>query len=156
MQHEIKAKLIKYLENGQSDLALSLLNTIKTTRTPRTPAQNRAFHSWLNMIEHEAENQGVTWDMLIRHTSQLRVTSEALKLACKQLIQVLWGYTSTTQLKKTGDLDVVINHMTDWLSKEMEVPAFPCDEQKTLQENSGYKGGGKVDYPTTEYEKPTI
>lgn len=156
MQHETKAKLIKYLENGQVDVALSLLKSVKTTRTPRTNSQNASFHLWLNLIEQEAENQGVTWDMLVRHTSQLRVTSEGLKSACKQLIKALWGYTSTTQLKKTGDLDVVIDHMNDWLSKEMEVPAFPHDEEKTLQGNSGYKGGGKVDYPETEYEEPLI
>lgn len=129
MTSQQKAKLKDYIKNGQTDLALTLLNTIDT-RPTRTLTQNSAFHLWLNLIEREAENQGVTWDMLVQHTSKLKVTSEGLKSACKQLIKALWGYSSTTQLKKTEDLDVVIDHMTDWLSKEMEVPPFPHDENK--------------------------
>ncbi len=129
MTSQQKAKLKTYITNGQTDLALTLLNSIDT-RPERTLSQNASLHMWFNLIEREAENQGVTWDMLIKHTSQLRVTSEGLKSACKQLIKALWGYTSTTQLKKTGDLDKVIDHMTAWLSKEMEVPAFPHDPDK--------------------------
>lgn len=150
MRPEIKAKLIKFLENGQVNEALSFLKLIKADSPARTPSQNSALHLWLNMIEHEAENQGVTWDKLIKHTSQLRVTSEALKAAVKQLIKALWGYTSTTQIKKIGQLDVVIDHVTDWLSKEMEVPAFPCDEEKHRLD--GQRIGSinnlvKTDYP---------
>ena len=128
MQHEDKAKLIRLLENGQIDLALSFVKDIKATRKPRTSAQNRALHLWLNMIEREAENQGVTQNMLIKHTSQLRVTAEWMKSNIKQLIKALWNYDSTTELKKQGDIDIVIDHVTDWLSKEMEVPPFPCNE----------------------------
>ena len=129
MTSQQKYQLKKYIENGETDKALTLLKSIDT-RPTRTPSQNASLHLWLNMIEREAENQGVTWNMLIRHTSQLRVTSEGLKSAIRQLIKALWGYTSTTQIKKTGDLDIVIDHMTDWLSKEMEVPAFPFDPEK--------------------------
>lgn len=153
MTSQQKAKLKDYIKNGQTDLALALLSTIDT-RPQRTIKQNSALHLWFNMIEREAENQGVTWDMLVRHTSQLKVTSEGLKSACKQLIRALWGITSTTQLKKTGDLDVVIDHMTDWLSKEMEVPPFPYeDKEDTLLKN--IERAKKLDYP--EYtDNPTI
>jgi hypothetical protein len=129
MNNHQKYQLKKYIENGDTDKALLFLKSIDT-RPERTLPQNSALHLWFNLIEREAENQGVTWNMLVRHTSQLRVTSEGLKSATKQLIKALWGYTSTTQLKKTGDLDVVIDHLTDWLSKEMEVPPFPHDEDK--------------------------
>jgi len=157
MDTKVKAKLIKFLENGQVDLALSFLKLIKADSPARTNSQNRSLHLWLSMIEHEAENQGVTWDKLIKHTSQLRVTSEALKSAIKQLIKALWGHTSTTQIKKTEQLNIVIDHVTDWLSKEMEVPAFPCDEEK--QKLDGQRIGAinnlsREDYPV--YKKPTI
>ncbi len=125
--------------------------------TERTTQQNKSLHLWFDMIEKSAENQGVTQEMLIRHATQLRVTSWWLKSAVHQLIKALWGYTSTTQLKKTGDIDIVIDHLTDWLSKEMEVPPFPHDDQKTLQENMGYKTGGHYDYPDDpNFELPTI
>ena len=147
MESNTKKKLIQFLENGQTELALNFVKNIKATGVTRTPKQNASFHLWLNMIERDAENQGVTWDMLVRHTTQLRVTSEGLKSAVKQLIGALWGYTSTTQLKKTGELDIVIDHLTDWLSKEMEVPPFPCEEpiNDTL---SSLELRKKLDYPT--------
>lgn len=152
MDSKIKAKLIQFLENGQVELALSFLREIKATNSPRTPKQNAALHLWFNLIEREAENQGVTQNMLIKHTSQLRVTAEWMKSNVKQLIKALWGYESTTQIKKTGEIDIVIDHVTDWLSKEMEVPAFPCDNQKQLENLGGYKtragmGTEGVDYP---------
>ena len=129
MDSQTKYRLKQYILNGETDKAVTLLNSIDT-RPTRTPSQNSSLHRWFNLREREAENQGVTWDMLIKHTSQLRVTSEGLKSACKQLIKALWGYDSTTQIKKTGDLDKVIDHMTAWLSKEMEVPPFPHDPDK--------------------------
>jgi hypothetical protein len=152
MDSKTKARLKEYIINGQTDLAITLLNSIDT-RPERTSAQNRSLHLWFNLIEREAENQGVTWDMLIKHTTQLRVTSEGLKSACKQLIKALWGYTSTIQLKKTGDLDKVIDHMTDWLSKEMEVPPFPCDEEK--QNLSGQRIGAINNLSESNYPEWT-
>lgn len=146
MDSNTKSKLKNWLINGQVDKALAFIEAVETTGKTRTPSQNSAFHLWLNMIEKEAENKGVTWDMLIRHTSQLRVTSEGLKSAVKDLIKALWGYTSTTQLKKQGDIDIVIDHMTDWLSKEMEVPEFPSRlvEDTTLK---NIERASKIDYP---------
>ncbi len=160
MDSKVKSKIKQFLLNGQVAECLAFIELVETTRPTRTQNQNSAFHLWLNMIEHEAENQGVTWNMLVRHTSQLRVTSEALKSAVKQLIKVLWGYTSTTQLKKTGELDIVIDHVTDWLSKEMEVPAFPCDEERQKENLAGYKtmagqGTPGIDYPE-DYQEPSI
>jgi hypothetical protein len=73
-----KYQLKKYIENGETDKALTFLKSIDT-RPERTLQQNSALHLWLNMIESEAENQGVTQNMLIKHTTQLRVTSEWLK-----------------------------------------------------------------------------
>lgn len=157
MQPQIKTKLIHFLENGQVDEALSFLKLIKADSPEVTKSQFDSLHLWLSMIEHEAENQGVTQDMLIRHTTQLRVTKEWLKSAIKQLINVLWGHTSTKQIKKNEQLNIVIDHVTVWLSKEMEVPSFPIDEKKHL---SGVKMAqvnnlSNDNYP--KYEgKPTI
>lgn len=130
MDSKVKSKIKQFLLNGQLNECLQFIELVKVTSPARTKKQNDSFHLWLDMIEKSAEKQGVTQDMLIKHTTQLRVTSEWLKSAVKQLISVLWGYTSTTQLKKQGDLDIVIDHVTDWLGKEMEVPSFPSDENR--------------------------
>ena len=97
----------------------------------RTQSQHNALFLWFSMIEHEAENQGVTWDMIIRHTLQLRVTKEGLHGMCKALQKALWGTDSTKELKKIGHIDVIIDHFTDLLSKEMEfIPEFPHEKDK--------------------------
>lgn len=154
MDSTVKAKLTEFLRNGQIDKALAFIDLIETKSPVRTDRQNRSMHLWFTLLEKEAENQGVTWDMLVRHTSQLRVTAEGLKSAVKQLIKALWGYTSTTQLKKQGDIDIVIDHMTDWLSKEMEVPAFPNKEDEATTMKNIERAKALPDYP--EYQEPTI
>lgn len=150
MTREVKNKIKHFLLNGQINECLQFLELVQLDEKTRTKKQNDSFHLWLEMIEKSAENQGVTQDMLIKHTTQLRVTSEWLKSAVKQLINVLWGYTSTTQLKKQGDLDIVIDHVTDWLGKEMEVPSFPSEKDKpTTLKN--IETARRMDYPEDIY-----
>lgn len=106
----------------------------------RTDAQSRALFLWFGLIEHEAENQGVTWNMIIEHTHQLRITKEGLHIMAKQLMQALWGLNSTKKLKKTGQLDILIDHFVDLFSKVgLEVPPFPENLEKTEEGLGGYK-----------------
>lgn len=102
---------------------------------PRTIPQHNSLFLWFSMIEKEAENMGITWDMIIRHTHQLRVTKENLHSMCKELQKALWGSTSTKQLKKNGEIDIIIEHFTDLFAKEgLELPPFPSNEIKTPTE----------------------
>lgn len=131
MEPEVKRKLIHWLENGQHDHALAFVKLIKPTGKKRTDAQNSAYWLWLTMIEKEAENQGVTWDMVLQNVNQLRVTKENVHEAVKQLTKALWGITSTTQLEKQGHFDVIIDHVTDLFGKVgLELPPFPHEENK--------------------------
>lgn len=113
----------------------------------RTNQQSKAYWLWLSMIEHEAENQGVTWNMVMEHTNQLRVTKENVHEAVKQLTKALWGITSTTQLKKTGHMDILIDHVTDLFGKVgLEVPPFPSEEKENhLLESHSLRS--KLEYP---------
>jgi hypothetical protein len=154
MDSKIKAKLKEFLINGDIQRALAFLDAVETTSPQRTKKQNDSLHLWLSLIEREAANQGVTWDKIIRHASQLRVTSHGLKGAIHQLIEALWGYTSTTQLKKVGQLEIVIDHMTDWLSKEMEVPAFPSEDHLSGVRLAQHNNLSEINYPA--YKEPTI
>ena len=94
--------------------------------TPRTQSQHNALFLWFSMIEKLCEERGITWDRLIRHTHQIRVTQANLHEACKQLQKALWGTVSTKQLKKQEQIDIIIDHFTDWFAKEeLELPSFP-------------------------------
>lgn len=125
----------------------------------RSQSQHNSLFLWFSMIEHEAENQGVTWDMIIRHTHQLRVTKENLHSMCKDLQKALWKTTSTKELKKTGNIDIIIDHFVDLLSKEMEfIPEFPHDKDKENQRLKSFEVASKLTYPEDIYngEEPTI
>lgn len=121
----------------------------------RTDQQNKAYWKWLSMIEHEAENQGVTWNMVMKHTNQLRVTKENVHEAVKQLTKALWGITSTTKLEKTGHMDILIDHVTNLFGKVgLEVPPFPNESDKPSKLDN-IEMARTVQY-NNNYQEPTI
>lgn len=111
----------------------------------RTQEQHNALFLWFSMIETVAEEQGVTWSRLIRHTNQLKVTKANLHDAWKQLQKALFGTDSTKKLKKSSQIDTIIDHFTELFAKEgMELPEFPHDPDKNKP---------KIDYPEEDLGK---
>lgn len=152
MTAEVKRKLKYFLERGQIQEALTFIDLIETTRPTRTESQHNALFLWFSMIEKEAENQGVTWDMVIKYTHQLRITKETLHGMCKSLQQALWKTTSTKELKKHGHIDVIIDHFTDLFSKVgLELPPFPEDKNKPSM-LSNLEAASKIDYPLDDID----
>jgi len=99
-----------------------------------TTTQRKALFLWFTMIECEAENHGITWNAIIQHTHQLKITKEGLHGMCKTLQEALWGTNSTTQLKKNGNIEIIIDHFTDLFAKEgLELPTFPSEENKGME-----------------------
>lgn len=113
-------------------------NMINQTGEERTESQARALFLWYSMIEKLAENEGITFDMVIRHTSQLRITKEGLHVLGKQLQKALWGTDSTKTLTKRQQLDILIDHFTDLFAKEgLELPPFPSTESLIDSQREG-------------------
>lgn len=156
MDSKVKQKLKTFLLNGQIQEALRFIDLIETTGSTRTDTQSDSLFLWFTMIEKEAENAGITWNELVGHTHQLRITKEGLHVMCKQLMKALWGTTSTKQLKKIGQIEILEQHFVDLFSKVgLELPPFPSKEQEvtTLKNIERAK---KIDYPTEEYKEPLI
>ena len=152
MDSDVKTKIKYFLERGQVAECLAFIELVKVTRSPRTEAQHRALFTWFTMIEREAENAGITWNQLVGHTHQLRITSEGLHVMCKQLMKALWGTTSTKQLKKVGQIEILEQHFVDLFSKVgLELPAFPCDEERQKENLAGYKTQAGQDIEGVEY-----
>ena len=131
------------------------LKTVKVEETEvkgkpkRTQTQSDSLFMWFGQIEKLAENEGLTWDMLIRHIHQLRITKNGLHMLCLELIEPLFGIKSTRKLEKMGHIDIVIDHFVDLFSKEgLELPPFPHKEKKEVSAiesmNKGYE------YPTED------
>jgi hypothetical protein len=156
MDSKVKAKIKQFLLNGQINECLQFIELVKVTQSERTQSQHNALFLWFTMIEREAENSGVTWNQLVGHTHQLRITSEGLHIMCKQLQKALWGQTSTKQLKKNGQIDILIEHFVDLFSKVgMTLPPFPCDEDKQNQKIKAIDLASNLAYPE-DYQEPTI
>jgi hypothetical protein len=121
----------------------------------RTDSQHKALFLWFSMIEKMAEEQGVTWDMLIRHVNQLKVTKANLHDIWKQLQKVLCGTSSTKQLKKQEEIDMIRDHFIDLFAKEgMELPDFPCDEKAQAEKLGRFTPTQELidNYPKETYE----
>lgn len=152
MEANSKKILKDFLNKGQIAEALRFIDLLETTGPTRTESQHNALFLWFSMIEKEAENQGVTWNRLVSHTHQLKVTRENLHVMCKQLQKALWGTTSTRQLKKHGQIDIIIDHFTDLFSKVgLELPPFPEDEDKPSM-LSNLEMASKLDYPLEDLD----
>jgi hypothetical protein len=104
---------------------------VENVKSPRTDSQHRAWFLWLGMIEKLAENEGITWNQVVGQTHQLKITTEGLHVMGKQLQKALWGTDSTKQLKKIGQIDILIDHFVDLFSKVgLELPPFPSNDEK--------------------------
>lgn len=111
----------------------------------RTESQHNSIFLWFGQIEKLAENEGITWDMIMRHTHQLKITKDGLHIMCKQLIEPLFGIKSTKKIEKKGQIDVIIDHFVDLFSKEgLELPPFPSKEENHVSVLEATK---KREYP---------
>lgn len=157
MNNDVKQKLKTFLLNGQVKEALQFIELVETISPKRTQSQHNALFLWFSMIEKEAENAGVTWNKLVGHTHQLRITTEGLHVMCKQLQKALWGTSSTRELKKIGQIEILEQHFVDLFSKVgLELPPFPNDPDKGKERINSMELSAKMNYPTEEYKEPTI
>lgn len=131
---------------------------VKEEASTRTSQQNKAIHKWFDDIAKLCQNEGVTMNLLIGHTHDVMVTKDAVKALWKALQEALFATESTTELKKTGQIEIMIDHFVALFAKEeIELPPFPNDADKQMENLSGVKLGQVAnlkggDYP--EYTGP--
>lgn len=158
MPSEVKAKLIEFLENGQVDLALSFLKNIEVQAGTRTGSQNSAMHLWYTQVADECNKNGVDAKLVMSKVIRMDMTPEFIKAMWKTLQRALFKTESTTQLKKTGQIDRVYDHFVRFFADEfeLELPPFPHDEKKTLAgiRIEQVNNLSVTNYP--DYKEPTI
>lgn len=140
---------------------LKVTETTEPTYPKRTDSQRRAYFEWLEQIAEQCRNMGVTADMLFKHTAHISVTKNMLHESIKTLIKAKWNLESTNDLRKTGHLDEIIDSVAGWVGKEnVEIPPFPSNDLKALEELSGEKLGSHTNKTKESYPEyngaPTI
>ena len=119
----------------------------KATNGLRSEEQSNAMFLWFSWIEKETENRGITWNQLVGKTHQLKITKQGLHDMWKQLQKALYGTKSTKQLKKTKEIDTIIEHFVDLFGLVgMEVPPFPNDDEKQ-KEKIAPREKPDIEYP---------
>ena len=121
----------------------------------RTGDQNSALHLWFRQIADICQNQGVTMNLIIKHTHDVMVTEYGVKALWHVLQKALYGTESTKELRKNGQIDRTLDHFTALFAKEEVVlPPFPHDPTKNNVRLTAMENLKKNDYP--EYEGPPV
>lgn len=112
----------------------------KHVNSKRTLDQNAALHLYFSLVADELNAAGFPIKATLEHYKvDIDWSAESVKsLIWKPIQKHLTGKKSTTELKKTGEIDEVYDHINRWLSNEpfnVHVP-FPNDPEK--QKEKGY------------------
>lgn len=166
MTHEEKDDLVRILSVPAWDTRKKAIEYV-TRITPvandapkapdapkRTLSQHSAMFLWFSQIEHICAEQGVTWNMMMKHTVDVAITKEGIHNFWKVLQKALFRTTSTKDLKKTGQINRMIDHFVLFFAKEgVELPPFPEDALKNNIRLNQVSNLDNENYP--EYTGPT-
>ena len=110
-----------------------IIEKLKTEQQPkqRTLVQNSSLWLYATMIADELNGSGFSVQKTLAQRIEIDWNKDlVMDLMIRPLIKAIHGYDSTTQLKKVGELDPVIDHLTRFLAEKcngLSVP-FPQAE----------------------------
>lgn len=101
----------------------------------RTISQNSAIHLYLTLLSKALNEAGLDMKTVLKPTVDISWTTENTKTYLWKPIQkALFGSTSTTKLKKVGDIELIHDHINRLLAENpktqgLEFIPFPCLEE---------------------------
>ena len=101
----------------------------------RTNTQSRSMHLWFQQVSDECNKNGVDAKLVMSKVIRMDMTPEFIKAMWKTLQHALFKKKSTTELKKSGEIDRLYDHFVRFFAEEfqLELPPFPVDEKKHLE-----------------------
>ena len=93
------------------------------------------MHLWFQQVSDECNKNGVDAKLVMSKVIRMDMTPEFIKAMWKTLQHALFKKKSTTELKKTGEIDRLYDHFVRFFAEEfqLELPPFPVDEKKHLE-----------------------
>lgn len=97
----------------------------------RTIPQNDSLHLWFRLVAEVLKGDGVTMTRLLKDLAtkgiEVYPTEHGIKYAWKQLQKKQYGTKSTTELKKTGEIDDLIDAFIKFCGQEYgsAIPPLP-------------------------------
>lgn len=118
------------------------VEVVKEAKGTRTSSQNRALHLDCALIAHKLTDSGLDMRQVLKPSYSLPWTPESVKEHIwKPIMKALYGYESTRDLKKTGEIEHIHNVIMRELGEKhgIEDHTFPNDPKKAEEALSGYK-----------------
>jgi hypothetical protein len=98
----------------------------------RTTQQNRSLHKLLAETSKLCIEKGIDLREIVRDEVPIQCTPENLKWMWRLLQKALFGKKSTTELKRTGEIDIVYDNFNKILIErtngEISLPPWPSVE----------------------------
>lgn len=106
--------------------------TCKKEIDKRTTTQNNSLHLLFAQISKECMDKGIDMRQIVRDEVPIECTPENIKWLWKLLQEALFKKKSTTELKKTGEIEIVYDNFNKIISErtqgEIILPPFPSLE----------------------------
>lgn len=94
------------------------------TGTPhvRTTQQNKSLHKFCEDVAKELNNKGINVQLFLKHAVDLDWSKDSVKeLIWKPIQKALVNKSSTTELDKVNDIDLIWEHINRHLSIEFGI-----------------------------------
>jgi hypothetical protein len=159
MQYETKKKLITWLENGQVELALNFIKQLEVSNIGQiSGAQRGAIHLYLSQVAHEANNQGLTLQDMIKVVKKLEIrpnTNNLKETFLKPYIESAFGLKSSEKMT-SQQIDETYDALNKLFSFYWHISLpFPSEGPEQSVAMTQVNNRNREDYP--EYnEAPTI
>lgn len=118
---------------------------------PRTNQQNKALHKWFELVADELNASGQSKQKVLAKTVELNWDASSIKEDLWRPVQkAILKKHSTTELKKTEDIDKIWEHLNRFLGEKcgIHVP-FPS-ESVSVEELTG----GRIPLDNAPYITP--
>ena len=139
------------VEKAKNALQFLDIQSFRVLPQKRTIPQNSALHLLFEQLSKECLDKGIEMRQLVKEEVPIECTPENIKWLWKLLQNALFKTQSTTELKKTGQIEIVYEAFNKILIErtngEISLPPFPSIETQTKET--------KLDYPDYEGE-PTF
>lgn len=106
--------------------------TCEDCKNQRTLPQNNSLHLLFKQISDECLAKGIEMRELVKDEFPIPCTPENIKMLWKLLQNAMFGTKSTTELRKSGDIDKVYDAFNRILIErtqgEISLPSWPSVE----------------------------
>lgn len=110
---------------------------LKKDKARLTRTQQNALHLWFELVAEELNAGGFTVQLVLKQKMDIDWNKSLVKeILWREAQKVILGKESTTELKKTEDIDKVFDHLNRHLGEKFWVHVPFPSEQEMIKYNS--------------------